>query len=139
MRPNPASRSGFTIMELLVTIGLAAFLMTLGASMFISGGQGTAYKQAISDVSAMISTVRDRSSSVPSSLVLDPENGTVHALTSRTVQELHFEPAPSDGDEIIVAMGIGDREVLRNDGQFVGDGRVGGGAAPDAGPGRRLR
>lgn len=119
---------GFTLMELLVVLGLAAFLMTMGATLFLGAGQGTAFRQAVSDVTALVSTVRDASSTTPATLVLDPEAGEVSARTARPVQELHFDPIPQEDGDFDVHNGIGGYDCTFNPANIdPTGGRVGGG------------
>ena len=45
-RPNDR---GYTILELMVTVGLAAVLLSLGAGAFLGGGGATGYRQVLAD------------------------------------------------------------------------------------------
>jgi prepilin-type N-terminal cleavage/methylation domain-containing protein len=132
-RARRYAEQGFTIMELLVVMALAAFLMTLGATVFMSGGQGATFNQAVSDVTALVNTARDASSTVPAAMIIDPEKGEVWGQTARRVQALYFEPFPAGDDEqesdgVDVAMGIRGYDVERMDGEIVArGGHVGGG------------
>lgn len=133
-----AAGAGFTILELMVVIALAAFLLTLGASVFLSGGKGAAYRQMVQSVSGLISSARDASSSVPAAVVVDPEGRKVFGLTSRNVQELHFEPYPAEEGEVdptvTVSDGIRGFRVERMDGEILPTGgRTGGGLRLTAG------
>lgn len=88
---------GFTLMELMVTMAIAASLMGLGAKMFVSMGKRTAAENALSAVSNLIVNVRNSSSRYPAMLVVDPAAGTVQAMAQEIRQELHFDPRKLEG------------------------------------------
>jgi prepilin-type N-terminal cleavage/methylation domain-containing protein len=121
---------GFTLLELMVTMALAAMLLALGASTFVSMGRQTAYNAALSDIAGLVNRARNSSSRNPATLVVDPETGTVHAFTDEIVQELHFEPRPSSepGQEPTWPMGVDGLDCQVVGGQLdPRGGRVGGG------------
>lgn len=98
------SRSGYTLLELLVTIALAAVLMGLGGGAYISLGQKTAYNQALASVAGLVGKARNTSSHMPATLRIVPDEGIVYALTEQTLQELHFESVrdgPEDTDPFV--------------------------------------
>ncbi len=127
---SPGSRrAGFTVMELMITIGLAAFLLAVGVGAILKTGQTTAYRQAAASIAAMVGQARNASSYMPSALVLEPEEGVLYGLTAKPLQELHFDPLPAEeGEPLDVAQGIGGLKVREMNGQIIpGGGVVGGG------------
>ena len=119
---------GFTLMELMVTMAIAASLMGLGAKLFTSMGKRTAAQNALAAVSSLVVNVRNASSRFPAMLVVDPEAGSVQAMAQEVRQELHFDPRSFEGvAEPQVANGIEGRDC-----DFLGmtveptSGRVGG-------------
>lgn len=123
---------GFTLMELMVTMAIAASLMGLGAGMFLSMGKRTAAENALSSVSSLVVNVRNQSSRFPAMLVVVPTTetaaGTVQGMSQEVLQELHFDPRAVAGAAApVTAVGIEGRDC-----DFVGNkpepqgGRVGG-------------
>lgn len=119
---------GFTLMELMVTMAIAASLMGLGAGLFMSMGKRTATENALSGISSLVVNVRNQSSRFPAMLVVDPPAGTVQGMSQEVRQELHFDPRAVPGSPTaVVAQGIEGRDC-----DFVGNrvdptaGRVGG-------------
>ena len=120
-------RSGFTILELMVTMAIASALLALGAGMFLKLGRRTALTQAIADVNLLITKARNASSRVPAELVADPKEGYVFAKVEEVLQELHFESRPTE-EGPVVPLGIDGRDCQVAGGDVVADGgRVGGG------------
>jgi prepilin-type N-terminal cleavage/methylation domain-containing protein len=119
---------GFTIMELMVTMAIAASLMGLGAGLFLSMGKRTAADNALAGVSAMVVNVRNASSRFPAMLSVDPAAGEVRGLAQEVRQELHFDPRPMpDGRPDFIAKGIEGRECNFMGAQVEANvGRVGG-------------
>jgi prepilin-type N-terminal cleavage/methylation domain-containing protein len=102
---------GFTLMELMVTMAIAASLMGLGAGLFLSMGKRTASQNALSGISSLVVNVRNQSSRFPAMLVVDPQAGTVQGMSQEVRQELHFDPRAVPGaTEAVVAMGIEGRD-----------------------------
>lgn len=129
---------GYTLMELIITIALAATLLALGAGVFLGLGKRTAYQQTLSSVAGLVRQAQNASSHVPASLVLDPENGTITGLTEKTLQELRFEVRPpregDTGSEADWINGVGGLECEVVGGQVEDRmGRVGGGLRLDGG------
>jgi prepilin-type N-terminal cleavage/methylation domain-containing protein len=121
-------RAGYTLMELLVSLTLAAVLLGLGAGAFLQLGKRTAYQQALADGAGLVNKVRNASVRFPAALVTDPEARTMYGRTEQVLQELRFEPRPGEGDEIVFGNGINGLEVDASLGQLVErGGRVGGG------------
>ncbi len=127
--------AGFTIMELMVTMAIAASMMSLGIGLFMSMGRRTASDNALASVSGMIVNVRNASSRFPSMILVDPAAGTVQGLAQEVRQELHFDPRPVEGGgPPIIEKGIEDRtcdfggaQVEPNSGRVGGALRLGGG------------
>ena len=122
--------AGYTLMELLVTLTLAAVLLGLGAGAFLSLGKRTAYQQALADAAGLVNKVRNASVRFPAAMVLEPEEGggVMYGRTEQVLQELHFEPRPGEGDEVVFAAGINGLDVDAALGQLEPrGGRVGGG------------
>lgn len=127
-RSRCPEESGFTLMELMVTMSIAATLMGLGAGVFLSMGRKTAADTALANVSDRIVNVRNTSSRFPAAILVDPKAGTITAMSQEVRQELHFDPRKVEGlPEPVVAQGIEGRDC-----DFVGNrveptaGRVGG-------------
>lgn len=121
---------GYTLMELLVALTLAAVLLSLGAGAFLSIGKRTAYQQALADAAGLANKVRNASVRFPAALVLEPEvgGGRMYGRTEQVLQELHFEPRPGEGDEVVFASGINGLDVDATLGTLEPrGGRVGGG------------
>lgn len=125
----PTHRSaGYTLMELLVTLTLAAVLLSFGAGAFLSLGKRTAYQQAMADSAGLVNKVRNASVRFPAAIVTEPENRVLYGRTEQVLQELHFEPRPGEGDEVTFANGINGLEVDASLGTLEErGGRVGGG------------
>jgi len=87
---------GFTLMELMVTMAIAASLMGLGAGLFVSMGRRTAADNALAGISSMVVNVRNASSRFPAMIAVDPVAQTVQGLAQEVRQELHFDPRPVD-------------------------------------------
>ena len=95
MSARAASRRrqrGFTIMELMVTMAIAATLMGLGVGVFTSMGKRTASDNALASLQSLIVAVRNASSRFPAAIAVDPETGAIQALAQEVRQELHFDP-----------------------------------------------
>lgn len=102
---------GFTLMELMVTMAIAASLMGLGAGLFLSMGKRTAAENALASVSSLVVGVRNASSRFPAMLVVDPQAGTVQGMSQEVRQELHFDPRAMPGSPTpVVASGIEGRD-----------------------------
>ena len=103
-----ASRArGYTLLELMVTMAIAASLMGVGIGVFMSMGKRSASENALASLQAMIVGVRNSSSKYPAMLVVDPKAGTVQGLVQEVRQELHFDPRAMDGKpEPVYADGI---------------------------------
>ncbi len=128
MTARMQGRSGYTLMELMVTMTLAAVLMGLGAGAFLSLGKKTAFQQALTDAAGLVNKVRNASVRFPAALVVDPGSNTLYGRTEQVLQELHFEPRPGEGDEITFANGINGLAVDAGLGRLEPrGGRVGGG------------
>lgn len=126
-RAAGGTASGFTILELMVTMAIASALLALGAGMFLRLGRRTAITQAISDVNLLVTKARNASSRVPAEIVADPKEGAIFAKVEAVLQELHFEPRPTD-DGTVTPLGIDGRDCQIVGGEVVADGgRVGGG------------
>ena len=115
MQVNERSRhpgqTGFTLMELMVTMAIAATLMGLGASVFLSMGRKTAADTALANVSDRIVNVRNTSSRFPAAILVEPttseRSGTITAMSQEVRQELHFDPRKVEGlPEPVVSQGI---------------------------------
>ncbi len=133
-----ASSAGYTLMELMVTLTLAAVLMGFGAGALLSLGKKTVYDQALSDGAGLVNKVRNASIRFPAALVLDTEALTtgaetrvvqqLYGRTEHVLQELHFEPKSGAGDDVIFASGINGLAVDATMGRLEArGGRVGGG------------
>lgn len=120
---------GFTLMELMVTMAIAATLMGMGAGLFLSMGKRTASDNALASVSGMILNVKNASSHFPAMIVVDPAAGTVQAMAQEVRQELHFDPRTFEGQSApIYEMGIEGRDCKEMGNTFdATGGRVGGG------------
>ena len=127
-------RAGFSIMELMVTMSIAAMLLGLGVGVFMSAGRTTAYRQALGDVEGLISKARNASSRHPAAIVVDATNREIHGLTQRIVQELHFEPRPQEDGTLTFVSGIDGLTCDTSAGRLEPQGgRVGGGLRLDGG------
>jgi prepilin-type N-terminal cleavage/methylation domain-containing protein len=89
--------SGFTLLELMVTMAIAASLMGLGAGLFTTMGRRTAAENALASTSSIVVNVRNASSRFPAMIAVDPEAGTVQAMAQEVRQELHFDPRAFEG------------------------------------------
>ncbi len=122
---------GYTLMEMMVTLTLAAVLMGMGAGAFMGLGKNTAYRQVLSDAAGLVNKARNASIRFPAAIVADPAERLLYGRTEQMLQELHFEPKPAGEDdegELDVADGIGGLEVQYLGGELIpGGGRVGGG------------
>src|SRR5690349_14976571 len=102
MLEQPSTRrrtSGFTLMELMVTMAIAASLLGLGAKLFTARGKRTAAEKPRSRVSAMVDKVRDASSRFHSMVSVAPEERAVRAMAQEARQKLHFDPRSVEGAE----------------------------------------
>ena len=128
-------RHGYTLMELLVSMTLAAVLLGLGAGAFFTLGKRTAYQQALADSAGLVNKARNASVRFPAAVVTDPDTSTLYGRTEQVLQELHFEPRPGEGDSVTFANGISGLEVDAALGQLVErGGRVGGGLRLNGSP-----
>ncbi len=136
MARRRTGRGGYTLMELLVTLTLAATLLSLGIGSFQKLGRRTAYQRALGDASGLVNKVRNSSSSFPSALVLDPEmkreDGTVsqamYGRTEQILQELHFEPRTTSDGEVTFAASVNGLDVDTSAGELLPHGgHLGGG------------
>lgn len=126
-RRRDRRRSGFSLLELMVTMGLATVLIGTGAGVYIKMGRRSAATQAIASVGQLVMRAKNASNRFPATLVADPEEGLLHAYTDEILQELHFEERASDSGPW-VPMGIDGRTCEPQSAKFVADsGRVGGG------------
>ena len=126
---------GYTLLELMVTMAIAASLMGIGVGAFLTMGKRSASENALASLQAMIVGVRNSSSKFPAMLVVDPvsdpsagKRATIQGLAQEVRQELHFDPRAVEGQAApVTANGI---EGLTCD--FMGNqlqptgGRVGG-------------
>jgi len=120
--------AGFTIMELMVTMAIAASLMGLGAGLFLSMGKRTAADNALASVSSLVVNVRNASSRFPAMISVDPGAGEIRGLAQEVRQELHFDPRPvGGGAPMLVEKGIEGRDCNLMGAQVEPNaGRVGG-------------
>jgi prepilin-type N-terminal cleavage/methylation domain-containing protein len=138
-RRSPRPDGGFTLMELMVTMAIAASLMGLGAGLFLAMGKRTSADNALAGVTSLIANVKNSSSRFPAMLVVtptveaapgrEPVTGSVQAMAQEVRQELHFDPRPAEtGKTPVYDTGIEGREC-----NFMGNrpepdiGRIGGG------------
>jgi prepilin-type N-terminal cleavage/methylation domain-containing protein len=110
-RPGRRRARGYTLLELMVTMAIAASLMGMGIGVFLTMGKRTASENALASFQAMLVGVRNSSSKYPAMLVVDPGGpdrpGTVQGLVQEIRQELHFDPRAVEGKpESIYANGI---------------------------------
>jgi len=127
---------GYTLMELMVSLTLAAVLMGFGAGAVLSLGKKTVYGQALADAAGLINKARNGSIRHPAALVADKavvtdDGRTIEQLYGRTeqvLQELHFEPRDGGDDGPTFASGINGLDVDATLGILEPrGGRVGGG------------
>jgi prepilin-type N-terminal cleavage/methylation domain-containing protein len=126
--PRPHGSRGYTLLELMVTMAIAASLMGLGIGVFLSMGRRTASQNALASLQSILVGVRNSSSRFPAMLVVDPKAGTVQGLAQEVRQELHFDPRAVEGkDGPVYADGIEGCtcDVMGNQREPTG-GRVGG-------------
>lgn len=122
-------RSGFTLMELMVTMGIMAMLLGLGTGIFARMGRRNAESLAMANVNSLVTKARNSSNRYPAVIAVDPANRQVHAYAEGALQELHFEPRPVDVGEPVTPLGIDGRTCTINGGDLdPRGGRVGGGA-----------
>ncbi len=134
LRPAVAGRtSGFTMMELMVTMVIMASLLGLGAGMFISLGKKSGEQQAIASVAQIVTRARNASNRFPATIVADPAQGKILAFTDEVLQELHFDPRPIDGGQSVTSMGIQGLDCTIAGRLEPTSGRVGGAARIDGG------
>ena len=107
-------RSAFTLVELLVTLSIVAFLLLAGVGTYWRMSRGFALRAGVSSVESVMRgarafAVRGRSSAV---VVLDPVPQNpydpierIHALGKRTVSCWHFEADQIDGTKLKGALG----------------------------------
>ena len=93
---------GYTLLELMVTMAIAASLMGAGVGAFLSMGRRSAAQNALASLQSMIVGVRNSSSKFPAMLVVDPKggsngSGSIQGLAQEVRQELHFDPRAVDG------------------------------------------
>jgi prepilin-type N-terminal cleavage/methylation domain-containing protein len=93
---------GYTLLELMVTMGIAASLMGVGVGAFLSMGKRSASENALASIQSTIVGVRNSSSRFPAMLVVDPKggsngSGSVQGLAQEVRQELHFDPRAVEG------------------------------------------
>jgi prepilin-type N-terminal cleavage/methylation domain-containing protein len=125
-------QAGFTLMELMVTMAIAASLMGLGAGIFLSMGKRTAGDNALASVSGLLINVRNASSRFPAAIRIDPTTdghvGTVTGMAQEVRQELHFDPRTIEGrSEPLTPWGIEGRDCDANGATVeTTHGRVGG-------------
>src|SRR5262245_52240828 len=96
-RSGPGREDGYTLLELMVTMAIAASLMGVGIGVFLSMGKRSASENALASLQSMLVGVRNSSSKYPAMLVVDPKAGTVQGLVQEVRQELHFDPRAMDG------------------------------------------
>lgn len=128
-------RAGFSLLELMVTMGLATLLISMGAGVYVKMGRRSAATQAIGSVNGLLVRAKNASTRFPATVAADANEGLVHAYTDEVVQELHFEPRRIDGGGEYTPLGIQGREcVLRGGATLDADqGRVGAGLRMDGG------
>src|SRR5262245_19158623 len=101
--------SGYTLLELMVTMAIAASIMGAGVGAFLTMGKRTAAENALASMQSMLVGVRNASSKFPAMLVVDPKAGTIQGLAQEIRQELHFDPRAVEGQpEPVYAKGIED-------------------------------
>ncbi|MCG3134063.1 MAG: hypothetical protein HMLKMBBP_01349 [Planctomycetes bacterium] len=123
------NRAGFTLMELMVTMGIMAMLLGLGTGIFTSMGRRSAQQLAMQNVNALVTKARNSSNRYPAVIAVDPANGMVHAYAEGVLQELHFESRPVEAGDPVVPMGIDGRTCSISAGEVdPKGGRVGGAA-----------
>lgn len=126
-------RAGFSLLELMVTMGLAAMLLGMGAGVYVKMGRQSAATQAMRSVNLLVTQARKSSVRFPATLVCDPAENVIHPYTDEVIQELHFEARPTENGDI-VPLGIEGRDCTIAGGEVVAHaGRVGGGLRLDAG------
>lgn len=126
-------RAGFSLLELMVTMGLATMLIGVGAGVYVKMGRRSAAVQAMASVNQLVVRAKNASSKFPATIVADAEEGLLHAYTEEVVQELHFEPRPTESGDY-VPLGIEGRDCTVAGGEVQRDqGRVGAGLRLDGG------
>src|SRR5262245_46196995 len=103
--------SGYTLLELMVTMAIAASIMGAGIGAFLTMGKRTAAQNALASMQSMLVGVRNASSKFPAMMVVDPGDatraGTIQGLAQEVRQELHFDPRAVEGQpEPVWANGI---------------------------------
>jgi prepilin-type N-terminal cleavage/methylation domain-containing protein len=134
MRPAMRNgRGGFTLMELMVTMAIAASLLGLGAGLFVSMGKRSASESALANVSSLVVNVRNSSSRFPAMIRVDPEANAIQGMAQEVRQELHFDPRVLEGREIResgienTTCEMGTASIEPNAGRVGGAARLGGG------------
>ncbi|MCE9634155.1 MAG: prepilin-type N-terminal cleavage/methylation domain-containing protein [Planctomycetes bacterium] len=118
--------SGFSLLELMVTMGLATLLLAMGAGVYVKMGRRTAAVQAMASVNQLVTQARNASTRFPATIVADAKEMEIRAYTDEVVQELHFETRITENGDY-VPQGIEGRDC-----SFVGShveptaGRLGG-------------
>jgi prepilin-type N-terminal cleavage/methylation domain-containing protein len=106
-RVRAGRASGYTLLELMVTMAIAASLMAMGIGAFLTMGKRTAAENALASMQSMLVGVRNSSSKFPAMMVVDPKAGTIQGLAQEVRQELHFDPRAVEGQsEPVWADGI---------------------------------
>jgi type II secretory pathway pseudopilin PulG len=126
-RRSAAARAGFSMLELMVTMGLATLLIGAGAGVYIKMGRRSAASQAINSIGQLVIRAKTASNRFPAVLSADAQAQQLHAYTDEVLQELHFEERPAT-ENPWVPMGIEGRECKVQNARVEADsGRVGGG------------
>lgn len=142
-RTPTRATGGYTLMELMVSLTLAAVLLGFGAGALLSLGKKSVYDQALADSAGLVNKVRNASIRFPAAIVLDKQavarDGRVieqlYGRTEQVLQELHFEPREGGDDELTFANGINGLTVDATMGILEPrGGRVGGGLRVSGSP-----
>lgn len=112
IRSRPTAARGFSLLELMVTMGLASLLIGVGAGVYVKMGRRSAAMQAINSVGLLLKRAQNASTQAPATITAAPESGLLHAYTDVVLQELRFEPRPAGPGETAptTPMGIQGRE-----------------------------
>ncbi len=92
-------QKGLTLLELLTVIVILSLMMGISISLFTNANKDLGVRASANHVISLIRSVRDHSriGSEPAWVVLNPAEGSIHALTQKTYGEWHFEDTDSTG------------------------------------------